>query len=81
MYQNKILIEMKKEAKDIQIGDKFQPWISERTMKRVKTQHMAIGLPQKQDGNFSHYVLIPSINQKRLPDEVFIFSEEIVIIV
>lgn len=72
---------MEKYAKDIQVGDKFQPWISERTMKRIKKQYTATGLPQYETGAFSHYVLIPCTNSKGEPDEVFIFCEDFVTVV
>lgn len=72
---------MKKEAQDIKIGNKFQPWRNERTLKRIKKQYTATGLPQRQEGAFSDYVLIPCINSKGEPDEVLTMDDDIVIVV
>jgi hypothetical protein len=69
---------MEKPANQIKKGDKFQPWIIERTMKRSPKTYVATGDPQPQDGAFSHFVLIPCTNSRNKPDEVFIAEYEIV---
>lgn len=72
---------MEKLAEDIKIGDKFQPYISERTMKRVKTTFIATGLPEYQTGSFSHFVIIPCVNSKGIKDEIIIHGDCTVIVV
>lgn len=72
---------MEKQADELKIGEKFQPYISERTMKRVKKQFTVSKLPKYQKGSFSHFVLIECVNKKGEPDEVFIAGDEMVVVV
>jgi len=71
---------MEKELKDVKIGDKIQPFISERSMKRVKTQFTVIDEPEWQKGSFSHFVLVKCIDSKGNPYEIFLQGDIIVVV-
>ncbi len=72
---------MEKFAKDVKTGEKFRPYINEKSIKRTSKQFTCTGLPQKQSGQFDMFVVIPCINSKGQVDEVLTWSEETVTII
>ena len=77
---------MEKYAEDLKIGEKFQPWLVERTIgteheRRVNKTYTVTGEPQHVDLGGADYVTIPCLTAIGKVDEVFIFSGEMVLII
>lgn len=72
---------MEKAAKDLKAGEKIQPWISERTMKRKKTQFTVTGEPEKLTGAWEHMVEIPCTDSKGNPDNILYIAHENIFVV
>ena len=77
---------MEKNAKDLKIGEKFQPWLVEKTIgtkreRRVNKTYTVTGEPQHVDFGGADYVTISCLTAMGKVDEVFILSEETVLII